>query len=55
MDGDEISMSTTTTITDDKSLIGQTEDSFGEELGCYIDEHEIYLINNNDVLVQQIS
>ena len=53
MDGDEISMTTTTSISDgDKSLTGQTENFFGEEFGCYIDEHEIYMIQNHDVVVQ---
>ena len=56
MDGEEISLATTTTISEiDKSLTGQTDDLFGDELGCYIDEHEIYLIQNHDVVVQQIS
>ena len=56
MDGDEISMTAATSenITDE-SLQTPPTDIDEDPVGCYIDEQEIFLIQNNEVVVQQIS
>ena len=38
----------------DESLQQQGGDVEEQHVGCFIDEHEIYLIENHDVVVQQI-
>ena len=38
----------------DESLQQQGGNVEEQNVGCFIDEHEIYLIENHDVVVQQI-